>query len=209
MTRGGGSVEPNFNYHVISRFVAKEWFIKTELERRTYLSLLGTAILETDWSCLAYAVMSSHIHLLLLSGNDTLAEWMRPMHTAFANWINRERGREGPVFIKGPNVKFVPQDDVARVMNYIHYNPVRAGVVSAPEGSKWTSYRAYLRTERAPTWLDVDRGSSLIGSMTSNEFEAWSRTHQVQRDEMIARGFVPRVTRGRPPNTPASFEATS
>lgn len=185
----------------------KEWFIKTALERRTYLSLLGTAISETDWKCLAYAVMSSHIHLLLTAGNDTLADWMRPMHTAFATWINNEREREGAIFIKGPNVKFVPQDDAARVTNYIHYNPVRAGVTPVPAGSDWTSYRAYVRPDRAPAWLDVDRGRRLIGCETANEFESWSDAHQVRRDDLVAAGIVPRLVRGCPPKAFDSAES--
>ncbi len=102
MARGGGSTKAGVIYHIISRFVAKEWFIESAIERRTYLGLLGTAIAATDWTCFSYAVMSSHIHLGLVAGNDTMASWMRPMHTAFANWLNLRRERIGAVFVKGP-----------------------------------------------------------------------------------------------------------
>ena len=100
MTRGGGNVKPGAIYHLISRFVAKEWFIESSVERRAYLSMLGAAIGPTDWRCFAFAVMSSHIHLGLVAGTTPLAEWLRPMHTGFAKWTNRRRDRIGAVFAR-------------------------------------------------------------------------------------------------------------
>ena len=35
----------------------------------------------------------------------------------------------------------------------VHNNPVRAGVVSNPEDSVWSSHREYLGLETAPAWL--------------------------------------------------------
>ena len=85
MSRGGGGIESGRIYHVISRFVAKEWFIDSEAERNMYRSMLGGAIGETDWQLFVYAIMSSHVHLGVRAGDASLAEWMRPMHTRFAN----------------------------------------------------------------------------------------------------------------------------
>src|SRR5690349_742009 len=104
MARGGGSIQPGGVYHVISRFVAKQWFIEGEHERRVYLEMLGTALGETDWRLLSYALMSSHIHLAFVAGSTPLATWMRSVHTQFAQWVNKRHERIGAVFVKGPNV---------------------------------------------------------------------------------------------------------
>ncbi len=133
---------PNTVYHLISRFVAREWFIKTDHDRQIYLQLLGRAPAATDWRCFSYAVMSSHIHLGLLSGEMPLVDWLRDAHSPFAEWINDRRDRIGAVFTRGPNLKEVREDGVGRVIAYIHRNPVRAGVVAAPRDSDWTSQRA-------------------------------------------------------------------
>ena len=47
--RGARFNVPGAVYHVISRFVDRDWFIESEDERSLYLSLLGRALLESDW----------------------------------------------------------------------------------------------------------------------------------------------------------------
>ena len=131
MARGGASIEHGTVQHIIPRFVAKEWFIESALERNVYLSLLSGALENSDWRCFSFAVMSSHIHLGVIAGHETLASWLRPMHTHFAHRMNEQRGRIGAVFVRGPNVVAVQPDGVSRLINYIHNNPVRAGVVAS------------------------------------------------------------------------------
>lgn len=195
MARGGGSTEAGIIYHVISRFVAKEWFIESAIERRTYLGLLGTAIATTNWLCFSYAVMSSHIHLGLIAGTDTMASWMRPMHTLFANWLNLRRERIGAVFVKGPNVITVPPSDCARLINYHHNNPVRAGLVARPAESDWTSHRAYIGAASKPRWLDVSAGLALGDFADHEDFARWCDDVRVTRRDLV--GVLPR-RRGRP-----------
>lgn len=199
MARGGGSVMQGVVYHLISRFTAKEWFIESTVERRMYLSLLGGALMTSDWTCFSFAVMSSHIHLGMVAGAQPLATWMRPAHTLFANWLNLRRERIGAVFVKGPNVLTVPAEECARVINYIHYNPVRAGVVSDPADCDWTSHVAYVRGGRAPSWLAVERGLELGGFGTRAEFDTWSSRMRTPRNYLAAKGVLPRTKRGRSP----------
>jgi hypothetical protein len=194
---------PGVAYHVISRFVAKEWFIESALERRMYLALIGHALSSSDWTCFAYAVMSSHIHLALIAGSAPLASWLRPAHTLFANWMNERRQRIGAVFVKGPNMLTVPTNACAKLINYIHYNPVRAGVVRAPEESDWTSHRAYVGAAPAPRWLSVETGLALSDFATASDLQAWCASTQVHREELPP-GVLPRASRGRPAAAPGS-----
>src|SRR5213592_4474061 len=89
--RGGGKARRGVVYHHISRFVGKEWFVESSVERNTYVTLLSFAMRGTDWRCFAYAVMSSHIHLGLVAGAKKMKEWLGPMHTAFAQYLNDRR----------------------------------------------------------------------------------------------------------------------
>ena len=61
-------------YHLIARFVGGEWFIKSDVERIAYLSLLRLYLQTTDWRCFAFALMSNHIHLALMSGQELCAD---------------------------------------------------------------------------------------------------------------------------------------
>jgi hypothetical protein len=183
---------------VISRFVAKEWFIESSIERRTYLSLLASALAASDWRCFSFAVMSNHVHLGLIAGADSLRGWLRPMHTNFAQWINARRERIGAVFVRGPNVFAVHDGGVGRLINYLHCNPVRAGVTEHPSQSDWTSHRYYL-TGRHPAWLDVRCGLELGGFASGDDLDRWIEATSVNRSDIDEVLVSPAAPRGRPP----------
>jgi REP-associated tyrosine transposase len=186
-------------YHVISRFVGRQWFINSDEERRGYLSALGLHLAQTDWRCFAYAIMSNHIHLALLAGAMSLASWIRRPHNEFAQWINERSDRIGAVFVRGPNLVTVLPEGAARLIGYIHCNPVRAGLASQPAGSTWTSHRAYLGLTHRPPWLDVDLGLELAGFRTADTFDTWIRDAQLDRSALDAVCVKPPSRpRGRP-----------
>ena len=134
MSRRPRSTTEGLVYHLISRFVDRDWFITCAEERAMYLRLFGDAVAKSDWLCLAYAVMSNHIHLALLAGEQPVS-WLRDAHSPFANWMNERHDRIGPMFVRGPKDKPVQPGGVGRLIAYIHNNPVRAGVVTSPAES--------------------------------------------------------------------------
>lgn len=158
-------------YHVISRFVAGEWFIETDRERNMYLRLLGESLRTSDWRCIAYAVMSNHIHLGMVAGRSSRTRWLRNAHSPFGEYINRRRDRFGAVFAKGIVSCPVEPNAVASVIAYIHNNPVRAGVEPTARESTWTSHRAYLGLCSAPPWLHVDLGYELMHITAPDDFD--------------------------------------
>jgi len=178
-------------YHLISRFVGGEWFIESDLERDTYRFTLGDALRTSDWTCIAYAVMSNHIHLGMIAGTSRRSTWLRNAHAPFGEWINRRRERFGSVFAKGVFADAVDPAHVKTVLAYIHNNPVRAGIERTASDSTWTSHRAYMGICKAPAWLDVERGLELMDMQSADAFDQWVR------DES-ARPRTPRPKRGRP-----------
>jgi REP-associated tyrosine transposase len=58
-----------------------------------------------------------------------------------------------------------PEDPryMATLIDYIHLNPVRAGLVRLLNGGRlldydWSSLRGYVRKRERPSWLTVSRG---------------------------------------------------
>ena len=151
--------------------------------------------------------MSNHIHLGLIAGTAPLRRWLRPMHTNFAMWINARRKRIGAVFVRGPNVIDVLPDGGARLINYIHRNPVRAGVASDPSASDWTSHRAYVGLSHRPSWLDVDCGLELA-QLSTSEYGTWVDSNQVTREELDAYQTIRIREPGRPLVTTETSAAT-
>lgn len=171
MPRRPRSIDPATTYHLVSRFVAREWFIATEDARQRYLHLLGRSLATSDWRCIAYAIMSNHIHLVLQAGETALAAWLSKVHGPYAEWVNRERERIGTVFMR-PTTWAVHPGRVWAVVAYVHRNPVRAGVATDASASAWTSHRAYTGQADVPRWLDVDLGLQLTGCATGLQL-AW------------------------------------
>ena len=158
-------------HHVISRFVEERWFITTDEQRSYYLRLLGKALAKTDWSCLAFAIMSSHIHIAMLAGTKPSESWSRAVNAPFARWFNEMHERIGPMFAGRADMIIERTQRVAHLIAYIHNNPVRAGVVGRARESSWTSHRAYVGG-KAPGWLDVERGLALSG-LSGDEIDDW------------------------------------
>ena len=157
------STVPGLVHHVIARFVDRRWLIQDDESRENYLALLGRAMTTSDWRCLAYAIMSSHIHLAMLAGNSPPERWTRRVHPRFAKWLNEHQGGLGHVFAERCDMWAVRPTDEAALIAYIHNNPVRAGVVENPRDSTWTSHRAYVGLAPAPSWLHVAEGLARSG----------------------------------------------
>jgi hypothetical protein len=173
MSRKPRDITPGTEYHLISRFVDREWFIENTYEREHYLRLLGRALAGTDWRLSGYAVMSNHIHLKSIAGHQPLDRWIRMVHSPFADALNRSRNRIGNVFVRGPKAYRVTPESNANLLAYIHNNPVRAGLCADAAGSNWTSHRAYVGDDPVPPWLHVEEGLRRAGFADRRAFDAW------------------------------------
>ena len=87
-----------------------------------------------------FVVMPDHVHLVVkILPPVTLPRWMN----RFKSYIARQLGK-GPIWQKGywseviPSMKFLEQK-----LNYIHANPVRAGLVEEIEDYPWSSAQDY------------------------------------------------------------------
>jgi REP element-mobilizing transposase RayT len=191
MPRTPRSIIAGLVYHLISRFVDRDWFITNERERSHYLELFGRAIAKSDWRCIGYGVMSNHIHHSVVAGRHSLASWIRRAHSPFADFMNKEYDRIGPLFVRGPRALETDPHDTARLVAYIHNNPVRANVVTKAAASTWTSHRAYLGFEKPPRWLDVDLGLRLCGFTDPLEFDRFVELHPSDpAREALERGTI-------------------
>jgi hypothetical protein len=162
---------PGAVHHIIARFVDRRWLLQHPDERTRYLSLLGRALTYSDWICLAYALMSNHIHLAMLAGRCPAESWLRRTHPPFASWMKARHDGLGVLFAGRPKtIAVYGEDKVRDLLAYIHNNPVRAGVVEHADESEWTSHRAYVARAAPPPWLSVERGLQLSGVSDAGTF---------------------------------------
>lgn len=131
-----------------------------------------------SFKLLGYVIMPDHIHLLIqITGQATLADIMRDYKEFTAKRIIRQAEVEDKqewlkAFqeagqITGRSEQKVWQDSywdksifsvrfLREKLNYIHRNPVRAGLVESPELYWYSSYRNYQYGEECLIAIDKD-----------------------------------------------------
>ena len=131
------------------------------------LSALGAIRTRWNGGPHAYAVMPDHWHALITTHEPhSISRVMNGVKTQSAGAVRRQIGGSGPVWQR----RFY--DHVCRdirefegALDYIHCNPVTAGLVDSPELWPWSSWHAYNQGGSPP--IDVDP--------VEGEFEArWS-----------------------------------
>lgn len=179
-------------FHVVSRFERGQWWLEREGARHAYLELVRRIAASDDAQVLAYCLMSSHVHLVLVQGVAPLSRFMKSVHTGFAAWAHRSVGRskaQGAVFAGRPKMVLVERDTyLLELVRYVHNNPVRAGVVRHARNSAWSSHRAYIGKAEAPQWLRVGYvlGRFGSGARAADRFDAFvdEGRKQLRRPEL-------------------------
>ena len=88
-----------------------------------------------------------------------LSEFMKTFKQRVTQWYNRELGHEGTLWCGRFKSVLLDKDDAVRVVaNYIHANPVRARMVEAVDGYRWSGLGAAVRGDKRAI-----QGLSVIG----------------------------------------------
>jgi hypothetical protein len=102
-------------------------------------------------------MMGNHYHLLLETPSGNLPQIMRHINGAYTTYFNVKRDRSGHLFQGRYKAILVDIDEYAKELSrYIHLNPVRAKIVDSPEEYEWSSYTAYIGTQKPAKWLYRD-----------------------------------------------------
>ena len=112
----------------------------------------------------AFALMGNHYHLLLETPMPCLSKAIHYLNSAYATAFNRRHNRVGHV-LQGRFKSIVVGDDdyLLNLADYIHLNPVRAGMVGRPHEYCWTSYNYYVGTQKTHSFVERDRILALVG----------------------------------------------
>lgn len=142
---------PGAMYHITSRGNRKDPLFYHEIDFLKYLRILEETQHKHPFYIHAYCLMPNHIHLQLETTDTHIKHIMRRINTGYAVYFNKRYDLVGHVFQGRYGAKLIQTIDYElKVNQYIHLNPVEAGIVSRPEQYRWSSYAAYFTNEKPP-----------------------------------------------------------
>ena len=109
---------------------------------------------------LAYCLMTNHIHVIVVPPrHNALENVFRPLHTRYAQRVNRARKWKGHLWQGRFFSSALDQPHLWAALRYVERNPVRERIVRKAENYPWSSAAAHcgLRESRTLTndqyWL--------------------------------------------------------
>ena len=159
MGRRNRSFYPGTPTHITARGVDDQPIFLSDLDRYELLTLLRRTTARVEWQVLAWCLMTTHYHLLVVVPEQPRVSWaMQTVNSVYAREFNRRHVRRGHVFGDRFADKLVESDPHGRrTIAYILENPVRAGMVEKVEDWPWSGFAALrardeLDTLAAPGW---------------------------------------------------------
>jgi REP element-mobilizing transposase RayT len=135
-------------YHVLNRGNYRSDLFETAGAAQAFLTCLGEACERMGWRVHAYCLMRNHYHLAVETPQGNLVAGVHWLQSTFGNRFNRYRGERGRAFQGRYQAILVePGVHLARLVDYIHLNPVRARIVPLEQLAqfRWSSYRSFAR----------------------------------------------------------------
>jgi putative transposase len=155
---GGGDL-----HYITCSCYRRQPFLGSATRRDLFLKIFEEVRQKYEFQVVGYVVMPEHIHLLIGEPDErSVAVTMQVLKQRVARQC-LARGRSRFVEDAAPPPFWYPrsydfnvftQKKVAEKLDYIHWNPVKRGLVDSPEKWRWSSYRYYALGEDGPLKIE-------------------------------------------------------
>ena len=138
----------------------------------------------------AWALMDTHFHLLIRTGNESISWSMRKLLTGYVVSFNRRHRRYGHLFQNRYKSIICEEDPyLLELTRYIHLNPLRGGIVkdmNELDVHPWTGHAVIMGRQERP-WQDRNTILAYFGK-TEGKAKAGYRHFVEQGISMGRRG---------------------
>jgi putative transposase len=166
---------PGAVYHVMARGDRRESIISGDKDWTMFIETFGEACEKTGWLVHAWVLMSNHYHLVLRTPQPNLVAGMRWLQNTYTRRFNVRNQLWGHVFggrykaILVESGEFGSGDYLSNLIDYVHLNPFRSGILNATTQGlmdyPWSSLsKGYAASpQKRPIWLKTDEGFGVLG----------------------------------------------
>jgi len=154
---GGGDL-----HYITCSCYGRQPFLGSASRRDLFLKIFEEVRQKYEFQVVGYVVMPEHIHLLIGEPDDgSVAVIMQvPSNGCRGNAVPgptpgwRKLLRQPSDIPRSYDFNVFSQKKVAEKLDYIHWNPVKRGLVASPELWRWSSYRYYALGEDGPVKIE-------------------------------------------------------
>jgi len=189
---------PGTLHHVIGRGIEGSKIFRNRGDREDFLAHLAKLCEAKALSVYAWALMDSHFHLLVRSGNEFLSHSMRRLLTGYAVSYNRRHRRYGHLFQNRYKSILCEEDPyLLELARYIHLNPVRGRVVKDWKELRvypWAGHSAIVGRQKRG-WQDVGTVLGYFGQRKKRAIVAYENyviegIEKGKRPELVGGGLI-------------------
>lgn len=170
-------VIPGQPQHIIQRGNNRQTIFAAEADYQFFRDALVKASLKHGLTIHAYVWMTNHIHLLATPEfDDSISKVFQSVGRKYVQYFNFTYKRSGTLWEGRYRATVVDSEQyLLTLMRYIELNPVRAGMVAAPQDYMWSSYRRNALGEGGPNadWLSSHAEYSRLGRDEADRLRAY------------------------------------
>lgn len=159
---------PGAWHHVMNRAAVGRELFSTNADCELFLDSMREAAARYAIEVHAYCLMTNHFHLLLLSKDGRMSDFMRFAAGRFTRLHNLRRDADGAVFRSRFTSKLIGSEaHLIECLRYIHLNPVTAGLAGDAADWTWSSAGAYAGAAETPSWLTTSELLGMFGTLNA------------------------------------------
>jgi putative transposase len=162
--RENRGIDPEAIHHATCRGSNRGLIIWDDHDCELFRRELFRVAANFEWEVYAWCLMPNHHHVVLRTTEEQFSGGFQQLNGNHSRRTNRRHGRTDHLFKNRPHAKEI--DGTAHLISAVAYvlrNPVAAGLVEHAAAWRWSSFRATVDLEPAPSWLLVDEVLELFG----------------------------------------------
>jgi putative transposase len=189
MPRNARVIISGYPHHIIQRGHNREAVFASDDDYLYYLANLLEWKENFGCKVYAYCLMPNHVHLIVDPGPDerSVSLLMKRVAGRQTRYRNKREQRTGTLWEgRFKSSPISTNDYLMACCRYVELNPVRAGMVTGPDGYRWSSYRVRAGAVQQK-WVDFDPHYLSLAASAKKRQEKYREFIQgtIQEEEMV------------------------
>lgn len=144
--------------------VAESPYFRDEIDRLTWLRRLTVVLERWRWVCLSFCQLTTHVHLVVETTDESLPSGMHELNSRFAQEVNERHDRRGVLQrARYWSARKDTPETLLEAYRYVALNPVEAGLVPHPVEWMWSSFATSCGINDAFPFVDAGRVIGELG----------------------------------------------